>query len=269
VAQRLLEINRTFYAQHGHNFSETRQRLQPGVQRLMGTLSADQAVMDLGCGNGGLARALSLRSHRAPYLGVDFSPSLLEAARRDAHAMPARFVLADILQISKLTYPEWASPPNAFPAPLQSPAVQGFASTAGRWPVIAAFAVLHHIPSRNCRLQLLGTVWTWLQPDGRLFMSNWQFLSNQRLRARTQPWSAAGLSAAEVDPNDYLLDWRHGPVGLRYVHQFDEAELRDLATSSGFNIVETFYADGSNRHSGLYQVWMRAPRPAKVLKRNR
>ena len=262
MARRLLEINRIFYAEHGHDFSETRQRLQPGVQRLMGTLSPDQAVLDLGCGNGALARALSRRNHRAPYLGVDFSPSLLEAAKRDAHAMPARFVLADILKISTLTDPESASAPDAFRAPPASPAVHGSATPAGRWPVIAAFAVLHHIPSRNYRLQLLGTLWTWLQPDGRFFMSNWRFLGNQRLQARTQPWSAAGLTEAEVDPNDYLLDWRHGPVGLRYVHQFDEAELHDLATSSGFNIVETFYADGTNRHSGLYQVWMPAPRRA-------
>ena len=114
-------------------------------------------------------------------------------------------------------------------------------------------------PSRNYRLQFLGALWTWLQPDGRFFISNWQFLGNQRLQARTQPWSAAGLTATDVDPNDYLLDWRHGPIGLRYVHQFDEAELHNLATSSGFHIVETFYADGRNRQSGLYQIWAPAP----------
>lgn len=258
VAERLLEINRLFYAEHGHAFSETRKRLQPGVQRLIATVTPDQAVLDLGCGNGALARALSRRNHRGPYVGVDFSPSLLEAAKREAPSMSARFVLADFLSLPARAAPEWASPPEAFPASPASPAVQGSAPSAGRWPVIAALAVLHHIPSRDYRLQLLEMLRSWLQPDGRFFISNWQFLGNERLQARTQPWSAAGLTAADVDPNDYLLDWRHGPVGLRYVHQFAEPELQDLATSSGFNIVETFYADGRDRQSGLYQVWMPA-----------
>ena len=152
--------------------------------------------------------------------------------------------------------PEWAAPPDALPAVANRPPFMSLGSGAGRWSIIAAFAVLHHIPSRDYRLQLLGTVRSWLQPDGRFFMSNWQFLGNERMQARIQPWSAAGLTAAELDPNDYLLDWRHGSVGLRYVHQFDEAELHDLAASSGFTVVETFYSDGRDRRSGLYQVWM-------------
>jgi hypothetical protein len=31
-----------------------------------------------------------------------------------------------------------------------------------------------------------------------------------------------GLSANDVDPGDYLLDWRSGGEGLRYIHHFSE-----------------------------------------------
>jgi len=60
-----------------------------------------------------------------------------------------------------------------------------------------------------------------------------------------------------VDFGDYLLDWRSGGRGLRYVHHFDEAELNALAAASRFRVQETFYADGEGGRLGLYQVWER------------
>jgi redox-sensitive bicupin YhaK (pirin superfamily) len=58
-----------------------------------------------------------------------------------------------------------------------------------------------------------------------------------------------------VDENDYLLDWRRGGEGLRYVHHFDEAELNAMATASGFQVREMFRSDGENGQLGLYQIW--------------
>ena len=76
-----------------------------------------------------------------------------------------------------------------------------------------------------------------------------------RLQARVVPWEAIGLSQEEVEPGDYLLDWRRGGIGLRYVHHFNEEELQNLATKAGYQIVETFYSDGEGGRLGLYQVW--------------
>jgi tRNA (uracil-5-)-methyltransferase TRM9 len=121
--------------------------------------------------------------------------------------------------------------------------------------VITAFATLHHIPSRELRLRLLQTVHSLLAPSGRFIHSNWQFLNSDKLRGRVQPWERIGLSAQAVDAGDYLLDWRRGGEGLRYVHQFSEEELSGLATESGFDIAETFYSDGEGGRLGLYQVW--------------
>ena len=84
-----------------------------------------------------------------------------------------------------------------------------------------------------------------------------QFLNSDKLRARVQPWSEIGLTEADVDANDTLLDWRGGGRGLRYVHHFDEAELNALASASRFQVRETFLSDGENGRLGLYQVWER------------
>jgi 2-polyprenyl-3-methyl-5-hydroxy-6-metoxy-1,4-benzoquinol methylase len=129
----------------------------------------------------------------------------------------------------------------------------------GNWDVVTAFAVLHHIPSAELRLDLLRVVYRLLKTDGMFVHSNWQFLNSERLKTRIQPWETISLAGSDVEMGDYLLDWRSGGQGLRYVHHFTEQELADHASSAGFNVVKTFYSDGEGGRLGLYQVW----RPAE------
>jgi len=255
VLDRLKKINYEFYTGHGREFSSTRQRLQPGIRRLVETLRGDESVLDLGCGNGAVARELARREHRGPYLGIDFSEELLREARQAVSGLRAEFVRADLLELTKAQVPE---PPLESRKRSFQPSTLREADEAVRqapWTTVAAFAVLHHIPGRDLRQQVLRAIHRWMGPHGRLFLSNWQFLDHPRMGHRIRPWSEAGLDASQVDASDYLLDWRHGSTGFRYVHQFDEAELRELSAACGFTVMETFYSDGANHRSGLYQIW--------------
>ncbi|HEX5838186.1 MAG TPA: class I SAM-dependent methyltransferase [Anaerolineales bacterium] len=234
IAARLVEINREFYTRFGALFSATRHRLQPGVRRVLDSLTGDESILDLGCGNGELARELARRGHRGPYLGVDFSAPLLKEAEFDGAGFSARFMQVDLTQLSTLS---------------------GQLSLSGGWSLITAFAVMHHIPSTEMRLELLRAVRRLLSGGGTFIFSNWQFLNSEKLRARIQDWSKAGLSSEAVDPGDHLLDWRSGGEGLRYVHHFSEEELSVLADAAGFTIRETFYSDGEGGKLGNYQVW--------------
>ncbi len=238
TTERLISLNRRFYTEHGHDFSQTRGRVQPGVARLLDRLHGDESILDLGCGNGELARTLSRRQHRGSYVGLDFSPPLLNEAQREAFAFPVEFVRADIAELSMMRH--------GLPV-------------AGGWSWITAFAVLHHLPGSQLRLALLRNVHDLLKDDGVFIHSCWQFLDSPRLKRRIQPWDAAALSPEELDPNDYLLDWRLGRRGLRYVHHFSETELAELARLSGFEVIETFYSDGENKRLSLYQVWKKSP----------
>jgi hypothetical protein len=94
-----------------------------------------------------------------------------------------------------------------------------------------------------------------MSPGGQLTLSNWQFLNSSRLAARIQPWDAVGLSASDVDPGDYLLDWKRDGAGLRYVHHFNPAELSELAARAGFLVMDSFLSDGEGGNLGLYQTW--------------
>jgi len=234
MAARLIEINREFYTRFGDSFSATRHRIQPGVRRVLERLNGDENILDLGCGNGELARELAKRDHHGPYLGIDFSLPLLRDAESPLEGFSASFKQVDLTQLSAFS--------------------NELLATDG-WTLITAFAVLHHIPSHQLRLNILQTVHELLKPDGLFIHSNWQFLNSEKLTARIQPWEAVAVSPSEVDAGDYLLDWRSGGTGLRYVHHFNEDKLQELAGAAGFQIVETFYSDGETGDLSLYQVW--------------
>jgi tRNA (uracil-5-)-methyltransferase TRM9 len=230
----LIEINRDFYTRFGDSFSATRHRIQPGVRRVLDMLKGDESILDLGCGNGEFARELAKRDHRGSYLGVDFSLPLLREAESQPEGFSAIFMPADITQL---------------------PVISGQLSVAGHWSLITAFAVLHHIPSTELRLNILRIVHQLIKVDGIFVHSNWQFLNSKKLKARIQDWSRIDLSTHDIDVNDYLLDWRNGGRGLRYVHHFDEKELDELAKASNFQIVDSSYSDGKEGNLGLYQIW--------------
>jgi 2-polyprenyl-3-methyl-5-hydroxy-6-metoxy-1,4-benzoquinol methylase len=228
---RLLGLNRKFYQAFAAQFSTTRQRLQPGVTRLLEQIDVSANVLDLGCGNGELARQLARKGHSGSYTGLDFSPALLEVASI-GHPSNFYFLQAD------LSSPDW------------DPLLH-----AGHYDAILAFAVLHHLPGVELRQQVLRKAKSLLAPQGCFIHSEWQFLNSTRLKARIQPWEAIGLAESDVDPGDYLLDWRQGGYGLRYVHHFSERELEGLAAQANFEVVKSFLSDGENGRLGLYQVW--------------
>ncbi len=99
----------------------------------------------------------------APYLGVDFSLPLLQDAEGQPDSFSAGFMQADLTKLSLFS---------------------DQLSVEGGWSVIMAFAVLHHIPSLNLRLNILRIVYRLLSADGMFIHSNWQFLNSDKLKAR-------------------------------------------------------------------------------------
>ncbi|MBN1146776.1 MAG: class I SAM-dependent methyltransferase [Anaerolineales bacterium] len=253
TANDLLTLNQQFYQTFAAHFSATRQRLQPGVQRILERLASHTHLLDLGCGNGELWRVLARRGFEGLYVGLDFSPLMLQQAAGQASAtFPASSGAAPAP--GQRVAPSTGAQAVFLQADLGTPG-WGRSLPPAPYSAILAFAVLHHLPGRALRLQTLRQARDLLAPGGYFYHSEWQFLNSPRLSARIQDWSLVGLSANQVDSDDYLLDWRHGGHGLRYVHHFSEAELAALAEESSFHILETFQADGEGGKLGLYQVW--------------
>ena len=244
TCEQLVRLNEQFYQTFGQSFSHTRQRIQPGVRRMLETIPKIGNWLDLGCGNGNLAVEWARQKREGMYIGVDFSSVLLQEARE---AVQKRTVPGGLeIQFNRvdLSNDNWSHP-------WQQIILTG----------VVAFAVLHHIPGRDLRLRLLCQVNRLLPKGSKFLHSEWQFQNSPRILSRKQPWSKTGIKETDIDPGDTLLDWRHtlpgqaGQVGLRYVHLFSREELAELAELSGFEIVDEFESDGTGGRMSLYQSW--------------
>ncbi len=236
IQSRLLRINQNFYDQYSSSFSCTRNQVQPGIHRLIPRFGSNTSILDVGCGNGTLARALAAQGFSGHYVGVDMSIDLLTKAR-ELLGTPENGHYT--FQQVDLASPNWH---NALPP--------------GQYDWLVSFAVLHHLPSDDLRLQTVLTFNKLIKPGGFVVVSVWQWHNSPRLRQRVQPWSTVGINPEELDAGDVLLDWRADETpGLRYVHTFDEASLSNLATRAGFKVCEGFLSDGKSGDLALYQIW--------------
>ncbi len=234
VVAQLLRLNRDFYERFGDAFAQTRGPQQPGLQKLAAYLPNTGALLDVGCGNGRLAHVLDLVAAAVTYVGLDASERLLASAQAQAGSL--RHVHAEFLRVD-VTEAGWEQV-----LPLR------------RFEGMALLAVLHHLPGDHLRRNLLHTLRALAAGDAVLIVSTWQFMASERLRRKIVPWSAVGLTPDQVDPGDYLLDWKRAGYGLRYCRLIDQAELSALAHQTGWRVQTMFNADGAQDDLNLCAV---------------
>jgi len=250
TARQLADLNRRFYADHAAAFAYARSTPQPGIQRILTRISSGVDVLEIGCGDGKVARALTDNTHIGSYLGLDLDETMIEKARQVAsgrwqvkdnlppatsHLPPISFAMADLTSL------DWP---------------QTLGARTFDW--ILAFSVFHHLPGFETRAQILRDLAGHLAPGGTCVMSNWQFTRSERLTQRIVPWSALNLLASAVEPNDYLISWeRNNQHGLRYIHVLEEAEARQIAAVAGLEVVEVFRSDGVSGDLADYVVMKR------------
>ncbi len=231
LVRRLLDLNQEFYQIFAAPFSETRARVQPGVKVAIEDLESDANVIDLGCGNGSLANELAHNRHGGLYLGLDSSNYLVNEAIAGSKHPNSTFEIVDLVKFP------WSD------------------SISDRFDRVFAFALIHHIPSVELRGQFLEEIHRIILPDGILVFSIWNFLASAKLRSRIVPWAELGLDESQLEAGDYLLDWKRGGYGLRYVHAFEDDELVRLAADTGYKVIDQYVSDGDGGNLGLYHVW--------------
>jgi len=239
VAQRLLMLNQQFYDACAAVFARSRGAGQTGLLRTLPYLPPTPRVLDIGCGNGRLARWLAGQRPGATYVGLDASAGLLAAAGQTIHGLAgirAHLVMADVTQ------PDWPA------------ALRPIAPAGDLFDAIYLLALLHHLPGFELRAAVLRQAAGLLAPGGALLITYWQFLDDARWRERVQPWETVGLTAEDVEAGDALLDWRRDGPGLRYVHHVTPGEASDLARAAGLQVIESYYADGQSKRLNLFQI---------------
>ena len=243
IQARLLDLNRQFYATVAGEFDLTRHGLPTGMIDLAGRLALHARaggkdtlrVLDVGCGNGRFARALSQVGQAAEYLGVDADERLLAAAAVQTNSLPqvsTRLIEVDIAQ------PHW-------PEQLGS---------EEQFDAVVCLAVLHHFPGLALRQRIVADLAQLLVTQGILALSTWQFLTSERLAAKQVEWAEVGIDPADTEPGDALLPWNQGTYAVRYVHQLELDEVATLARGAGLRVIDTFRADGKEGNLNLYTL---------------
>jgi SAM-dependent methyltransferase len=168
------------------------------------------------------------------YVGVDATAELLAEARAQAGGLlhtEAAFRVLDITQQG------WTQ-----------------ALSSRLFDCAVVLAVLHHVPGFELRMRVLRDIGGLLNPEGYAILSTWRFLAHERMRRKIVGWDEVGIDEGQLDPGDYLLDWRRGGRGLRYCHLVDEDEVEQLAAASGFSVRETFRAGGREGDLSLFAI---------------
>ncbi len=227
IVQQLLTLNREFYNSFSASFSHSRTQPQPGFSRLV-ELSPQLGghLLDAGCGDGRFGRFLFEHDAINQYTGVDLSSDLLNIAKNNVNG---DFYERDMSQ-------------------------DGFLDGLGQFDNIACLAALQHVPARVNRARLLREFERHLRPNGRIFLSTWQFMNSPRQRRKVQPWSIINMADDAVEENDYLLTWKRDGLGYRYVCFVDEGETAVLARAADLEIEAQFYSDGKEKNLSLYTI---------------
>ena len=249
---RLLQLNRDFYAAVAAPFHETRKAWSPGKARLLTMLphvgDRPLRVLDVGCGNGRLARMLDSLARPIIYTGVDGDAALLAFADEHTRALAhlsCNFVQADLAD------PAWA----------QSAGIDR------DYDVTLCLATLQHLPGEELRAATIAALTRLTAPDGLVILSGWQFLDSPRLAAKVLAWPTVDVDPAAVDPGDALLPWQQDVYAVRYVHQIDAAEMARLAAHAGLTVTTSFRADGKEGDLNLY-VLLRRTEPGESYARS-
>ena len=245
----LLALSRAFYVAHAEAFDASRADLPwPGWARMADAMGPGPCrVLDVGCGNGRLARFLATRRDDFEYLGLDANPTLLASARSRqpvATAARCRFVALDFL----------AGDPAAADTP-------GASLPEGPFDLVALMGVLHHVPGRDWRLALLRASARRLAPGGLLALATWQFAGRPRFERRCVEWASVGpveghpIDREGLEPGDHLLRFGDDPAAPpRYCHQVAEEEFETWPTALDLVPVDRFSADGAQ--GDLNRYWL-------------
>ena len=240
LIERLNQISRDFYSTFAESFSKTRPESARELERILPYIADGARVLDVGCGNGRVAAFLARHRRKVTYIGIDSSEALIARCKKQEASRRAQ----DAFLVVDITRPDW---PNSFLPLGEGPGMRGFDR-------ILMLAVLHHIPGSDARERILRQVRQLLAPQGRVVISTWQFLDNERMRKKIVPWSSVEIDEQELEPGDALLHWKRGGLGLRYCHWIGEDELRSLAAKANLKITGTFRAGGREGDLSLYAI---------------
>lgn len=235
TALKLNKINNEFYQIVAPFFDSSRQYNWDGWERAefvsvfkgMDNLK----ILDLGCGNGRYLKLINnYKLIIINYEGLDSSKELLNKAKESCLVNEAKFENVDLL------LDNWEK------------------GREGKFNLVVAFGLLHHIPSEEFRKKFFERVFSVLEDGGYFVFTVWNFNGSERQKNKIADWSKVGIDEQEVDQNDYLLSWNRGVEAYRYAHAYTHKEIANLINNQELIITNYFKSDGKEGDLNTYYI---------------
>lgn len=175
------ENTREIYNNIADHFDCTRSAIWKGVKNFLDSLTTNSNVLDAGCGNG---KNMTYRTDLC-FMGIDFSEELIKICINKN----LNVKIGDVKEI-----------PHSD---------ESFDS-------VISIAVIHHLPTKEKRIQAINETLRVTKPGGRIMIQVWAVSAfNPKKFARINP-----------DENDVMVSWaRLGKVYQRFYHLYEDGEL--------------------------------------------
>ena len=255
IAHQLNDLNKNFYRTVAESFSSTRQSAWAGWNLCFHAVDlanqTEARILDVACGNQRFAdyAVRVLPNTSLTYIGIDANEQLSRALARD-HGCMTETVAVDVIE-------------SALDGSLRDKLL-GEVLNGDMVDLAASFGFMHHVPTKEARMALIGALVESCRPRGYCCVSFWQFLNDARLSRKAERDTVLGLDALglahdDLDRNDYLLGWQDLAGVFRYCHHYSNAEISELAASVSdrARVVAQFLADGRTSTLNSYLILQR------------
>lgn len=168
------------------------------------------SVLDIGCGNGRfLEESIKLNYVGAKYLWLDQSAWMIwEAIKLHPNNQFKVLWMQDIWDLDE------------------------------SFDVLLFLASFHHLESRQERIQVLQDAKKFLNPNGRIYMTNWNLLEQERYQ-KNHRWNGE-------------FDIKIGEF-VRYYHGFTLSEISELFKEAGYQIIENRIFEGGRNFLSILE----------------
>jgi SAM-dependent methyltransferase len=213
--KQILKLNEKFYQLVSNDFSRTRQRPWKGWSRVAQVISKtfddeiinnrEITVLDIGCGNGRFYGYLKGKIENITYTGLDTNNDLLQEACKNFSSTK-----------NKTTF-------------INFDAIGDISGITGKYNVIVAFGLTHHIPVSQFRNNWFKSLPNLMDSNNALLiLTFWEF---------------------EKEPGDYLLSWSDNKEAARFCHRYSDEEISEIIKiydDIGIKLLEEYQSDNEN-----------------------
>ena len=236
TAQKLNALNQEFYAKNAASFSATRSHPWEGWKRLRPAIGAASNILDVACGNLRFERFASMLKGEG---NVEFD--CVDSCAELAPSLPG-------IHFQKLDIVELCINGGNIAKAIHSPACD----------FVVSFGFLHHVPGFEARCRLIEALLEKTVQGGRVALSLWQFMEDDRLARKALATTARARHELDLDldENDYILGWQDDGSAYRYCHNYTDDEISELL----FKVSDTcqlefhYNSDGRNNALNTYVV---------------